>query len=355
MDKRNWLRGLGACAVLVAAVAVVGLLWPATDKGGRDASASETTTTTTVVGKKECFETWGRVDADKGKNRWFANGIPAIAAARTPEEARAAAHEWMAGVRTDPVLLAGGVQYVLHVTVDQKTLFDADGCATQAAVDLGVQMETALALSHITPSEAPADGHNSGTHDGAVVGAANSGVTGDRKAILVELPDGTKIWIMARCGNPVTQGPPPVPHGPTDNPPPVNTTTTTTPPGKPLCPGTDIPVPPNGLCPKDATKDINRNPNVPPGVTKTGPSPDNGSRVGAGPTAPVDSPCGKADCSTTTTAPSSSSSGGTTTVPSCGKSGQPSCHNTGVTPPTTVAPPPAPPVTSSPTVTVVSP
>jgi hypothetical protein len=161
---------------------------------------------------------------------------PAIQAATTPEEARAAANEWAELVRTDPTLLAGAAKYLLDRDVNQAELFDSDGCATQTAVDLVGELKVALALSSITPSEAPADAYNSGTDGQQVVGAANPGIGGNRKAILIEAPNGTKIWVMARCGNPVTEGAPPVPVGPTDEGPPPSEPKTPCPPpqGVPL-------------------------------------------------------------------------------------------------------------------------
>lgn len=118
----------------------------------------------------------------------------------------------------------------------------------------------------------------------------------------------------------------------------------------PTCPN-GKPLPPNGLCPKDSSKDINANPAVPPQVRKDRPSPDNQERIDRGPTAPIDSPSGcNGPCPTTTVPrPSGTGSGSTTTVPvSHG-------GNTGVTAPPTSAPPPAPPDTSSPTNPVPSP
>lgn len=300
----------------------------ALSKCGGEAASPATTAPT-------CPNSWARVDSDKAGNRWFAGGIPAIQSATTPEEARVAASEWMVGVRQDPVLLAGGAKFLVGRDVNQAGLFDASGCATQTAVVLVGEMEVALALSLIKPDEAPSDGYNSGTHDGNVVGSARPGVSGNRKAILIETPKGVKIWVMARCGNPVTTGKPPVPSGPTDeNPAP-------TPPPKKPSPTTTV------LTPKDPSKNIDRNPEVPEQVRKDRPSPDNQSRIDAGPTTPIDSPSGcNGPCPTTAPKP---------TAPP--KVTVPESHggNTGVTAPPTSAPPPAPPVTSSPTTPVTSP
>src|SRR5690606_2115077 len=49
-------------------------------------------------------------------------------------------------------------------------------------------------------------------------------VYGNRKAVKFTLPNGSWVYIMVRCGNPVYPSQPPgIPEGPTDNPPPPKT------------------------------------------------------------------------------------------------------------------------------------
>lgn len=243
---------------------------------GNCGEASAETTTSTVPA--DCpSTTWARVDSNKAGNRWFANGVPAIASASTPEEARAAAHEWANGVRTDPTLLAGAGRYMLDKDVESGELFDANGCATQVAIDLVAEMEAALALSQITPAEAPSNGYNSGTNGDTVTGAANSGISGDRRSIMVEGPNGTKIWIMARCGNPVTEGKPSVPVGPTDenptNPPPGGHTPTTVPNGRKSNVVTTIAPPPTTAPGRVTTTTMWTPPTAPPDTVPGGVTP----------------------------------------------------------------------------------
>lgn len=69
-------------------------------------------------------------------------------------------------------------------------------------------------------ADAPANGYNSGITDGVYGVAAEPGIRGDRKAIKVTLPDGSVVYIMVRCGNPVYDIPPDLPEVPTDDPPP---------------------------------------------------------------------------------------------------------------------------------------
>ncbi len=251
MSQQRWIHGTAIFGSFAVILLLIGLFWPtsSSDKEAVPASATTTSTTgsTTTVPPtpdSECLNSWGRSDSDKAGNRWIAEGIPAIKAAKTPEEARAAAGEWARMIRKDPVLLAGGIRYILHQEVKAEELFDDNGCATAKAVDLVAEMEMALALSSMKPEEAPATGYNSGAdpNGGGIHVADNPGIQGDRTSVRIDLADGTTIWVMARCGNPVTMSPPTgVPKGPTDNnppetPPPGESTTTTT-PGTTTVPG----------------------------------------------------------------------------------------------------------------------
>lgn len=164
--------------------------------------------------------------------------------------------------------------------------------------------------------------------------------------------------VRADCGNPnvVTVRPvrPDTPEAPPIDIPPGNPCpyNPALPVDSPECkrnpPGNPPPEePPPGNTPKDPTEDVLVNPEVPeqvrgPGSTPVGEDPGPAEE-------PTDSetgcngPC-PAPSTTTTTRPPSSGGGSTpTTVPGCGGSGQPSCGDTGTSPPTTTAPPAPPP------------
>ena len=163
--------------------------------------------------------TWQMSASDYGQNRWFADGIQEIKDAKTEAEAADAAIVWLEKVKTDPALLAGAAQYFLKEDVDSSTLVK-DGWATQEAVKLYSRLGLAIGMAKVDVTEAPADGINSGVSNGQVVQAANAGISGDRKAVRATLDDGTVVYIMGRCGNPVTTTPTPNPEGPTDETPP---------------------------------------------------------------------------------------------------------------------------------------
>jgi hypothetical protein len=150
-------------------------------------------------------------------NKIFTGGFAAIYSAKTNEEATQATFLYTEYMKIDPNYLAGLGKSVLKRDVDKATLIDQNGYATDAAVQLVIEIQIVLAQSKMTVSNAPSDGYNSGANkDGVIVGSANAGITGDLKAIQIELPDGTTIWILARCGNIVTIGKSPFPPGDTD-------------------------------------------------------------------------------------------------------------------------------------------
>ena len=188
---------------------------------GLNACSKGASPTSTQVAANCPDPSWARTDSDKSGHRWFAGGIPSIAEAKTPDEAKAAAHDWFSAAKQDPVTLSGAAKYLLDRDVPQAELFDSSGCATQTAVDLVAEAEAALALSMFKAEQAPSNGYNSGASDSNVTSSAKPGVRGDRRAVKIVTPKGVIIWVMARCGNPVTANPHPlVPKGPTDETPP---------------------------------------------------------------------------------------------------------------------------------------
>lgn len=98
----------------------------------------------------------------------------------------------------------------------------SNNCLSPEGQKLQNQFEGALRATGSTfqEAQAPADGFNSGINNGVYGVATTAGVTGNRKAIKVTLQNGTVVYIMVRCGNPVYPGKPNLPTVPTDNTPP---------------------------------------------------------------------------------------------------------------------------------------
>lgn len=102
-----------------------------------------------------------------------------------------------------------------------------DKCLSRKGEQLYRQLEGALNAkgTTIAEGEAPANWINSGVFEGIFGVDAIAGINGDRRAIVVTLQDGTKVYILVRCGNPVFPNRPSgLPEVPTDNPPPPTVT-----------------------------------------------------------------------------------------------------------------------------------
>lgn len=222
-----------------------------------------------------CPNSWAMNKSLPANGDWVPQ-VPSIKPGLSEAKARAAANDWIELTKKHPATLEAAA-VALHVLpydhkVKQGDLVK-DGCATLKAKQLVKASLQTLAASKITSEDAPTDGTNSGTKDGDVSYYGESGVDGDRTAIKIDPPVGSTLWVMHRCGNVVTHNPPPPP--------------------KPECPPNSDK--PECLTPKDPSKDVNVNPDVPDGVKGPGTTPV-GTDPGP-PTTPVDSDTGcKGSC-----------------------------------------------------------
>ena len=208
-----WGLVIGSLLLITIVVVVVGLVFAARNSNmGEGASPSPVA----AHGSTGNGGTWKYVQVNHSGNRWFANGIREISQAKTKAQAEEAAQIWLSKVKLDPNLLIGAYSYLVPKgkAVKRSQLIDKKGWATAKAVQVVAQIQIALGQSRITPSVAPSNGTNSGVASGRVVAASSGGIGGNRKAIKVVLPKGKTVWKNARCGNPVVQGPPPVPLSP---------------------------------------------------------------------------------------------------------------------------------------------
>lgn len=197
-------------AVLLTSLSLLGLSSLPSNGNSAKAEGTPTATATSTPSPSSTSrcQHWEMKADPHTEEKLMSQGVPSIASADTNDKARKAANDWFNQARTDPIVLAGSAQYFLAgEKVDPSTL-SKDGCATDAAVELSTRIQLAIAgAKSITPSTAPSTGYNSSVVNNAVVGASSSGISGNRKAILITLSDGTQVWIMARCGNLVTTGP----------------------------------------------------------------------------------------------------------------------------------------------------
>lgn len=143
-------------------------------------------------------------------------------------------------------------------------------CWTKEGRELATKVAGIIESSKVTLGEASKNDTNTGGHNGRLVRNETPGITGDRRAIVLTHPDGTKTVVLIRCGNFVYQVVPAgIPAGPTDETP-VKQRPTAQPPGTSSPPATTTPP---RLNPKNPAKDPARQGNVPPQVRGTAPAP----------------------------------------------------------------------------------
>ncbi len=186
-------------------------------------NTSKKTATTTPSTNSPSPSGWAMQTGDYANNRWFGNGIDQIKSAETDAQASDALAVWLDRVKRDPILLAAAANSFLGKNITKDELVK-DNWSTDLAIQSTMEIEMVIAKSKISNQSAPADGYNTGVNDGTVVTSKNPGVSGDRKAVQVTLPDDNKLWVMGRCGNITLPSKPSLPEGKTDNPTPPEQT-----------------------------------------------------------------------------------------------------------------------------------
>lgn len=186
-----------------------------------DCNTSDSSSATSVAG--QCNSTWKMISTTPANENWVSEGVTEIQNAKTSADALKAGMAWLNAIKAYPGEINGASLYLLSKPVDTSSLVK-NGCATQVAVNEVQVLKTYMELHPPKVDQAPADAVNTGTSNGAVVANASAGISGNRKAISVVGANGKTVYIMARCGNAVTVGPPPVPTTP---PPPAVTCTPT--------------------------------------------------------------------------------------------------------------------------------
>jgi hypothetical protein len=125
---------------------------------------------------------------------------------------------WSLGLRDDP-------NKVAPLMTADKSCLSKEGITLRELVSQKWATATSTEIA-----EAPANGTNTGSNNGTFVVAADSGIEGDRTALVRKYSGATTVDLI-RCGNHVLPGKPNnVPPGRTDNPPPKSPPTTQSPP-----------------------------------------------------------------------------------------------------------------------------
>ncbi|MDB5177810.1 MAG: hypothetical protein JWO61_193 [Candidatus Saccharibacteria bacterium] len=261
------------CVTGLVLVAVIGASLFTLDNGGSpSASASEssqavtetpsaTPTETETVNPVECPAGFAQKDiSDPKLNRFIKGGIDAKTALKS-------SNKLLEAVRHDASsLLFYARTFGIKDLPTESEMLTADGtCLSEVGQQLHHDLGVVMNASSKQFGEAPADAYNSGvTEKGTVVIDTAPGISGaNKKAVHYTLPDGTKVIILVRCGNPVFASPPPgIPHGPTDNP---GCPHCGPPPPHHVCPPGWFGTWPNCLQPKDPNQDPGPQGNAPEG------------------------------------------------------------------------------------------
>lgn len=227
LEKKNHGKKVALAAFLAGTLALSAFIFTKDDGKARAETTTSATNVPTPEEKAACIEkgTWAIEEADHGNNnRWFADGIDEIKTAKTADDAKNALLLWHDKVRRDPELLYGASTIFMKgepVTANLKIadLRGKDNCISPQGQEVSAQLLTfMLAKYSVAPGEAPSNGFNTGADKNGVTTAANPGVGGDRKGIvLTDRETGEEVaCIMGRCGQPVLPGQPDLPEGPTD-------------------------------------------------------------------------------------------------------------------------------------------
>lgn len=208
-------------------------------------------------------------ETDPALARFIKGGVDSATAKESSQKILAAAGHNAAYLN----LLAKDAFNLPNVPATADMLTPDGTCLSEAGRQVDHDLGVVMSASGQQFSDAPANGYNSGiTSRGIPVIDPNPGVSGPKKAVLYTLPNGSKVYIMVRCGNPVFIRPPQnVPHGCTDN-------------GGCTPPPSGCPWPlTNGKCvqPKNPNQDPARQHHVPTRVTGKNPP------VTSGPSSPA--------------------------------------------------------------------
>jgi len=229
-----------------------------------DATPTETESAASV----DCPAGFAQQDiTDQELNRFIKGGIDA----ETPAKSR---NKFLEAVRHDASsLLFYARTFGLKDLPSETETLSADGtCLSEAGQQVHHDLAVLMKASGVQFGDAPSNAYNSGVNnEGLPVIDTAPGISGEKKALKVKLPDGSMVIILVRCGNPVFPSPPQgVPPGPTDNPecthnchpqPPCTHNCNPT----PNCPPGWYGTPPNCLQPKDPSQDPGPQGNAPQG------------------------------------------------------------------------------------------
>ncbi|HUC96125.1 MAG TPA: hypothetical protein VMR16_00470 [Candidatus Saccharimonadales bacterium] len=204
------LRWLGVAVVVVLVLWLLSALFSSEKKV---TIINDNPTVTTSSDSLQCNNSWmmESIPANPKDNKWFEDGVAEIWKAnqtKNPDDAKAAFNAWMERVKLNHNQLVATGKALLPENMsnfDETTISPDGSCANDATIQLVHEIGIAvIGQGNIVAANAPTNGFNTGIENGMVVGSATPGISGDLRAIQITFRDGRKVWVMARCGNPVT-------------------------------------------------------------------------------------------------------------------------------------------------------
>ena len=192
----NWGLVALSGAILAIAALLIGLLWPVMSITDDDALPS---------GSVDDVETscWTvKVDGDDSGNRVIKVGLNGSVQEVESQLLKAAKH--------DPSALVG--LYNMSPLVQKGRLTEVDvaanGCYTATGKQAWYALVKQMNDAEKTNGTAPGKGCNTYVVNNKVVVKCEM-ILGDREATKIVWGDGSVTWILHRCGNPMTENPPP--------------------------------------------------------------------------------------------------------------------------------------------------
>ena len=229
------------------------------NRPGEDAAADvKPAAATGTPGTKNCSKQFVQTKVyDVKLKRFVEGGIDA----KTPQKSNDKMLDAVGHSSKYLHLIAADTFNLKNVPAASKLVTSDGKCLSAAGQKVHADLTVVTNASGMKFKDAPKNAFNSGVDSkGNPVVDSSAGLRGNTKAVEYTLPDGSKVYIMVRCGNPVFPSPPKgVPHGPTDNPPPPK-----------KCPPGQVGTPPDCLQPKSGDAKDYPYPAGKPSVTAPG-------------------------------------------------------------------------------------
>jgi hypothetical protein len=208
MSSGSWLRG-----VIVSAIAI-GVLFVAVLLAGADIfpdNSSSNTSPAPIHGTGATASTCWPVKLDDNTgNRVLSAGVPK----QYQSSAQGTVNYLLKVAHQDPRALQALWNTTpageKHPVRDWHSLVDTTGkCYSELGQQVWRETATQLRLGKVHKSVAPSHGCNTYVTPRGNAGCVVESISGNRHGVKITFSNGKSVWVMFRCGNPVTKAPPP--------------------------------------------------------------------------------------------------------------------------------------------------